>query len=101
MELLFTGDVFMWGVIFAALAVGITLFIQWSRRRGIRIAWYDWLMGLLGLALFLFTVQNFVGSFLESEPQAGWMFLLFPGLPSLMLIGIAALAIWRRSRAAA
>ncbi|RAL68919.1 Tetrachloroethene reductive dehalogenase TceA membrane-bound subunit [Dehalococcoides mccartyi] len=37
----------------------------------------------------LLTVQNFIGSFLEYEPRAAYMFLLVTGLPSLVLLGVA------------
>lgn len=85
----FTGDVFIWAAIAVVLAIGMMLFVQWANRRNIKITWYDWLIGLLGLAILLFSIQNFVASYIEDEPQAALMFLLFPGLIGLLLMGVA------------
>ena len=97
---MFTWGVFMWMAIAVALTVGTIWLVQWLRRSGKRTTWYDWLIAVIGLMLFIFTVQNFYGCFMETEPQAAWMFALVTGLPSLVLLAIPALQVWRRNRAA-
>jgi hypothetical protein len=43
------------------------------------MAWYTWLIGIVGLFLLLFTIQNYVGSVNEFENSAATMFLLVMG----------------------
>ncbi|RAL68875.1 Tetrachloroethene reductive dehalogenase TceA membrane-bound subunit [Dehalococcoides mccartyi] len=38
--------------------------------------------------MLLFTVQNYLGSYVEIEPKAATMFLLVTGLPSLILLAL-------------
>ena len=76
----------MWFV--TALIVGglVGALIFWMRGRGMAFKWYEWLMGIIGLALLLFTAQNYFGSQVESEPTAANMFLLVSGLPAVILL---------------
>jgi len=97
---MWTWGVILWTAIAFALAIGLILLVQWMRRRNIESKWYDWLIGAAGIALLLFTFQNFYACFLESEAQASWMFALLTGIPSLVLLGIPAIQIWRRNRTA-
>ncbi|PKH44546.1 zinc ribbon domain-containing protein [Dehalococcoides mccartyi] len=79
----------MWlftGIILGWLLLGV---IWWSKRNNLSLTWYEWLIGIIGFGLLLFTVQNFLGSFAELESQAAYMFLLVTGLPSLILLAIA------------
>lgn len=95
---MWTWGVGLWFIIAAILTAGIIWLVSWLRARSIGTTWYDWLIGAIGIALFLFTVQNFYGCWMEKVPQASWMFVLVTGVPALVLIGIAALQIWRRNR---
>jgi len=84
----------MWliiGLILGAVLLGLVL---WLRGRDIKVTWYEWLIGVIGLLLLLFTIQNFAGSFIELEPTAAWMFLLVTGLPALILLALA----WQLAR---
>ncbi len=94
-----TTTVVGWAIGFAVIGAGVLALVLWRRNRNIVMKWYDWLIGAIGLFLFLFTVQHVYTSFIEYEPLAAWMGLLVWGLPSLVLFGIVALQIWRRSRA--
>ena len=96
-----TSTVLLWWVISGVVFAGLLALVLWLRRRDIKVTWYDWLIGALGLVLLLFTFQNFITSFAEREPTAAWMFLLVTGVPSLVLMAIPTLAIWRRNRATA
>jgi len=78
----------MWlviGLIVGALILGLAM---WLRSRSMSMTWYEWLIGIIGLALLLFTVQNYFGSQAELEPKAATMFLLVTGLPALILLAV-------------
>ncbi|MFA5439513.1 dehalogenase [Dehalococcoides sp.] len=78
----------MWffiGILIGALVLG---FIWWLRRKNLNLTWYEWVLGILGLLLLVFTLQNFMGSFEEIESKAAYMFLLITGLPSLILLAL-------------
>ena len=88
----------MWliiGLIVGAAILGLAL---WMRNKGFSLTWYEWLIGAIGLILFLFTIQNFFGSQAELEPNAAMMFLLVTGLPALILLAVAWQLAARRSR---
>lgn len=85
------------GLIFGAAVVALVL---WLRSRNIVLAWYHWLIGIIGLVLVVFTILNVVGSIIELEPTAANMFLLVTGLPGLILIAIAWQLVARRQRSA-
>ena len=91
--------VFLWVAIALVIGVVLTLLVKRFRERNIKTTWYDWLLGIVGMLLLLFTIQNFYTSFLEFEPQAGWMFVLVTGIPSLVLLGVPTLQVWRRNKA--
>jgi len=57
------------------------------KEKAIKLTWYEWILVVLGFVLFLFLGQTFVASFLEGEPRAAWMSLIFLGLP-ILLIGV-------------
>ena len=78
-------------IIGLAIGAGLLALVEWLRRRKIKVTWYEWLLGALGLLLVLFTIQNFTASFAEHEPQAGWTFLWLFGVPAVLLIAIACL----------
>ena len=84
----------MWLIIGLILGAALLGLILWLRGRDIRVTWYEWLIGVIGLLLLLFTIQNFAGSFIELEPTAAWMFLLVTGLPALILLALA----WQLAR---
>lgn len=90
----------MWFIIGIVLGVALLGLVLWLRSRDIKVSWYEWLIGVIGLLLLLFTIQNFVGSFIELEPTAAWMFWLVTGLPALILLAVAWQLAWRRHRAA-
>ncbi|XUX00044.1 MAG: dehalogenase [Dehalogenimonas sp.] len=50
--------------------------------------WYEWLSVFVGMALLAFTIQNFYGAFQEKVVKAAYMFLLLPGVPALILVGL-------------
>ena len=86
----------MWFV--AALILGglVGALALWMRSKDMKMAWYTWLIGIVGLFLLLFTIQNYVGSVTEFENSAATMFLLVMGIPSIVLIAVAALLGYRQ-----
>ncbi|MBA7668403.1 hypothetical protein ES703_76513 [subsurface metagenome] len=90
----------MWFIV--ALIVGglVGALMFWLRGRDIKVTWYEWLIGIIGLLLLLFTIQNYIGSQAEWESTAANMFLLATGLPAIILIVVAGLLAWRQHRAA-
>ena len=88
----------MWliiGLIAGGAVLGLVL---WLRSTEVSVRWYEWLIGAAGLALAIFTIQNFAGSMAELESTAANMFLLVTGLPALILIAVAWQLVARRAR---
>ncbi len=88
----------MWFIIGIVLGVAMLALVLWLRSRDIKVTWYEWLIGVIGLLFLLFTIQNFAGSFAELESKAAWMFLLVTGLPAIILLAVAWQLAWRRHR---
>jgi uncharacterized membrane protein YeaQ/YmgE (transglycosylase-associated protein family) len=86
----------MWFV--AALILGglVGALALWMRSKDMKMAWYTWLIGIVGLFLLLFTIQNYVGSVNEFENSAATMFLLVMGIPAVVLIAVAAVLGYRQ-----
>lgn len=79
----------MWFIIGIILGIVLFSFAAHLHNKKITITWYEWTIGIAGLLLLLFTLQNFISSFKEMEPTAAWMFVLIAGLPSLILLAVA------------
>jgi len=89
----------MWLIIGLVVGAALLALALWLKGRGIRVTWYEWLIGAVGLLLLLFTIQNFTGSLAELESTAAYMFLLVTGLPALILLVVAWQLMARRQRA--
>ena len=79
----------MWLVVALILGFAVTALVFWMRSKGIKMTWYEWLIGIVGLLLVLFAAQNFLEVTDELNPTAASRFLLFVGLPGLILMVIA------------
>lgn len=86
----------MWLLLGLALGAGLLFLVVWLRGRGVNLAWYEWLLGLLGIALLLFACQNYQASVAEFQPTAPRMFLLVFGLPALLLLILTVFLVWFR-----
>ena len=90
----------MWLLIGLIFGAGLLALVLWLRSRKVAVTWYEWLIGIPGLLLLLFTIQNFSASLAEHEEIAAWRFLLVFGLPAIILLAIASLLPWLRHRKA-
>jgi len=90
----------MWFII--ALIVGIVIgtLVLWTRSKDIKLAWYEWLIGIVGLLLLLFGLQNYFAVGAELESTAATLFLLVIALPGLILMLVAWQLVARRQRTA-
>lgn len=90
---MWTSDIALWSGISFLTGIGGTLLFQATRDNKINLKWYEWVLGVTGVALLFFTIQNFVTGFREFAPKASMVFLMVTGIPSVILIGLA----WRLS----
>ena len=83
--------------IIAGLVLGAAIF--WLATNGkVKLTWYEWVLGVLGIILILFAFQNYSASMVELEPKAGNLMLLIFGLPGLILAAVAVVLPFMRSR---
>lgn len=90
----------MWyiiGLMLGTLVLGAVWFLK---AKNLNFKWYEWVIGIIGLGLLLFTIQNFLGSLEELEPKAAYTFLLITGLPALILLVLAWQLAVRRAKKA-
>lgn len=95
---MFTSILLLWAVISAVFALIVYLAVSWVRKNNVRTLWYDWLLAGLSISVFFFSIQNMYGSWMEHYTKGGWMFLLFPGVPALVVLGIVIAQIFRRNK---
>ncbi|MEQ4489086.1 MAG: dehalogenase [Dehalococcoides mccartyi] len=90
----------MWFII-GLIVGGLILGLLWlMNRNNFSLKWYEWLISILGVALLLFTIQNFFGSLVELENQAAAMFWLITGLPGFILLAVTWQLVARRMKKA-
>ena len=89
----------MWFFIALILGAAILGLVFWLRNRNMKVAWYDWLIGAVGLLLLLAAVQHYAGSLAELYPTAGWMGALVFGIPGLILLAVSWQLVARRQHA--
>ena len=89
----------MWFII--ALIVGglAAWLVMWLRSRDVKVAWYEYLIGAIGVVLLLLTAGFFLGAQAEWESTAAYMSLAVLGIPALILMAVAWQLASRRSRA--
>ena len=70
----------MWFIV-ALIAGGlIGAPVLWLRSRDIKTTLCEWLIGVVGLLLVLFAIQNYFGTLVEGVQTAAPMYLLVAGL---------------------
>jgi hypothetical protein len=63
----------------------------------IDLIWYEWILGVLSMLIFMFMVQTFIASFKEFKPRAAWMTIVFMGSPILLIGAILVGSVLSRS----
>ncbi len=74
-----------WFIFGIGLGVAGTIYFYSLKAKRVTLRWYEWLLAIAEVFLVGFTVQNFLGSFTELEPQAAWLMLVFLGVPAVIL----------------
>jgi uncharacterized membrane protein len=64
----------------------------------VKLTWYEWVIGVVGIILILFAIQNYGASLVELEPRAASFLMLIFGLPGLVFIVIAGVLAFLRAR---
>ncbi|BAQ34038.1 dehalogenase [Dehalococcoides sp. THU3] len=88
----------MWIIIGFVLGILSYWLVNWTKNKGLALNWYEWVIGIIGLFLLVFTLQNFLGSFTELEPKAAYLFLLVTGLPAVILLALTWQLVIRRAK---
>jgi len=86
----------MWMLAGIALGAGLIFLIVWLRAHSVKVTWYEWVLGAVGMALVLFAYQNHQASIAELHPRVPGMFLLVFGLPGLLLLALGVFLPWYR-----
>ena len=73
--------------------------VFWLRSKSIKVAWYEWLIGAIGLLLILGAIQHYIAASTdEVAPTAAWMGALVLVIPAFVLLAVAWQLAWRRKR---
>ena len=86
----------MWFIIALIAGAAIVALVLLLPKRGIKVSWYEWLIGIVGLLVLLFTIQSYLGFTSEGASDAATTALWLMGIPALVLVGVAAALAWRQ-----
>jgi hypothetical protein len=81
----------------AGLVLGAAIFWLATASK-VKLTWYEWVLGVLGIILILFAIQNFGASQVALEAKAGNLLLLVFGLPGLILAVVAGVLAFLRGK---
>lgn len=87
-----------WLFIGLAIGLGVWGLYAWTQKKNIRVAWYEWVLGALGIVSALFAYQNYAASMTEFEPQAAGFLLSTFGVTAIVFIAVAGFLVWRRQK---
>jgi hypothetical protein len=73
----------VWGILLGGGAVYLWFTLK---EKGIKLVWYEWILFILGVVIYILLGQTFIASFGEGEPQAAWMSLVFLGIPIILIV---------------
>ena len=71
--------------------MAVLALVLYLNSRKVDVRWYEWLIGVLGFGLLLFTLQNVWAAASEYWESAPLVFLWLFGTPALILIAISIL----------
>jgi hypothetical protein len=73
-------------VVWGFLLGGGSVYLWFTlKEKAIKLVWYEWILIILGAAIYILLGQTFIASFGEGEPQAAWMSLIFMGIPIILI----------------
>ncbi len=90
----------MWLLIGLVIGAGLMALRLWLRKREITLKWYEWVIGVAGIGVLFYMIQNVSGSLADNEAGAAVTFIWLFGAPAIVLLAIAWLLPWRRHRKA-
>jgi hypothetical protein len=79
------------------VGAGFIALLWFANKAGFGLKWYEILIAAIGLAVFFFAIQNFVGAKAEFEDKAATMFFwIFVPISVILIAVSAALPIFRK-----
>ncbi|XUX00746.1 MAG: dehalogenase [Dehalogenimonas sp.] len=79
----------MWPFIALIVGAAIIGLAWWLNRQNINVKWYEWLIGLIGVLLLMFSLQNYFGAIEEWQQIPANRWLGYFGVPAILLIALA------------
>jgi len=72
----------------AGFLLGGSLVYVWQtfQKMSIKFIWYEWVLTILGILIFVFMFQTFIASLEEGQTRAAWMSLIFFGIPVILIV---------------
>lgn len=64
---------------------GAVLIWNTLKNVSLKLVWYEWILLVIIFITFMFMSQTFIASFIEYEPRAAWLTLVFMGIPILIM----------------
>ncbi|ACZ61254.1 hypothetical protein [Dehalococcoides mccartyi] len=88
---------FPWDWLITGIVVGAAvMWLQnWLSMKNLKLMWYHWIIGLIGLGFVLFGLQNLFAALKELEPRAALNFIWAIILPGILLLVLS----WQLARA--
>lgn len=85
----------LWLILGIVIGAGI---FYLASRPNLNLAWYDWVLLALAVALALLAIQNYLASLAELEPRAARILLAGFGIPALLFGGAFGFRLWTVSK---
>jgi hypothetical protein len=80
----------LWLIVGIVLGLGVAYLVASSRSGGLRVRWYQWVLGAIAVVFLLLALQNYLALQSELEPNLASFALIAFGLPGV----IAAALVW-------
>lgn len=64
----------------AAAAAGLLVLVEYARRRNLAVAWWGWLLTVLGIGYSIFVLEVIFGFLNEGAPRAALVMGLITGV---------------------
>ena len=88
---------FWYVVIGFLMGSGLVYILTKLNAMDVTLFWYEWILGILFMSIFIFMGQTFIASFKEFAPRAAWMALVFMGVPNILIGAVLAQSVLSRS----